>query len=50
MSDQKAMMASLRRLMELPDKTRVFAGHMQPTTIGKERRSNPFVLQALGGG
>lgn len=38
---------SLRRLMQLPDETRVFAGHMDPTTIGRERRSNPFVAQAL---
>ena len=32
------------KLMVLPDETRVFCGHMQETTIGFERRRNPFVL------
>ncbi|WP_234734613.1 MBL fold metallo-hydrolase [Tellurirhabdus bombi] len=27
----------------LPDDYTVYAGHMQPTTIGQEKRSNPFV-------
>lgn len=33
------------RLLPLGDDVRVLAGHMQPTTIGDERRSNPFVLE-----
>lgn len=32
------------KLMVLPDETRVLCGHMQETTIGFERRRNPFVL------
>ena len=36
------------KLLVLPDDTRVLAGHMGPTTIGRERRSNPF-LQKGGG-
>lgn len=34
-----------KRLLPLPDETRVIAGHGRETTIGEERRSNPF-LQA----
>jgi glyoxylase-like metal-dependent hydrolase (beta-lactamase superfamily II) len=35
--------ASVMRLMELPPQTRVHPGHREPTTIGEERESNPFV-------
>jgi hydroxyacylglutathione hydrolase len=35
--------ASVMRLMELPAKTRVHPGHREPTTIGAEWESNPFV-------
>ena len=38
--------ASLRRLAELPPATRVYPGHGDPTTIARERESNPF-LQGL---
>jgi hydroxyacylglutathione hydrolase len=39
---------SLRtRLLTLPDRTRVICGHGPETTIGRERRGNPF-LQDLG--
>ena len=31
------------KLFTLPDKTRVLPGHMGPTTIEEEKRSNPFV-------
>ena len=31
------------RLLALPDETRVLTGHGPPTTIGVERRSNPFL-------
>lgn len=34
---------SLRRLMSLPDETIVYPGHGRKTTIGEERRYNPFV-------
>jgi hydroxyacylglutathione hydrolase len=33
----------LNRLMLLPDDTKVFSGHGQPTTIGYERFNNPFL-------
>jgi glyoxylase-like metal-dependent hydrolase (beta-lactamase superfamily II) len=32
-----------KKLYALPDDTRVFPGHGPPTTIGVEKRSNPFV-------
>lgn len=35
--------SSLDRLLRLPSATRVHPGHRQPTTIGAELRSNPFV-------
>lgn len=31
------------RLLALPDDTRIFPGHGPPTTIGAERRANPFL-------
>jgi len=36
-------------LLELPDPTRVLPGHADETTIGRERRENPFV-RVWGGG
>ncbi len=32
------------RLFALPDDTCVYPGHGEPTTIGEERRTNPFLL------
>lgn len=38
------LMASIRdRLLPLPDGTKVIAGHGKSTTIGVERRGNPFL-------
>jgi hydroxyacylglutathione hydrolase len=34
---------TVMRLMELPPETRVHPGHREPTTIGEEWESNPFV-------
>lgn len=48
-SDPQAMVSSLRRAMELPDETRLLPGHGEPSTIGEERRSNPYVRAALAG-
>lgn len=33
----------LRKVLLLPEETQVYAGHMGPTTIGRERVSNPMV-------
>lgn len=40
--DQAKLDDSLRRLSSLPDELRVLPGHGPETTIGKERRHNPF--------
>lgn len=47
-SDPEAMRDSLHRvLMALPDDTCVCPGHGPDTTIGRERRSNPFIVQGF---
>jgi hydroxyacylglutathione hydrolase len=46
-SDPLVMQESLRRFLELPDELAVLPGHGARTTVGRERRSNPF-LQGLG--
>lgn len=46
-ADPAAMNRSLLRLMELPDETAVYPGHGPATTIGHERRTNPFILQLM---
>lgn len=40
------IMESLERLMTLPDETIVYPGHGERTTIGEEKRENPFLGQA----
>jgi len=45
--DYKQLLRSIRNtLLPFPDQTPVYPGHGQPTTIGEERESNPF-LQGL---
>lgn len=41
--DREAMKASLERISELPDETRVMCGHGPNTTIGREKESNPYL-------
>ena len=42
--DHAQLLASIRReLLTLPDETRVLPGHGPETTIGAERRTNPFL-------
>lgn len=42
--DYEALIASIHReLLPLPDTTRVLSGHGPETTIGAERRTNPFL-------
>ena len=40
--NQHDMMHSLHRVSKLPASTKLFPGHMGPTTIGEENASNPF--------
>jgi glyoxylase-like metal-dependent hydrolase (beta-lactamase superfamily II) len=48
--DWDALVASIReKLFILPDDVRCFPGHEGETTIGRERRTNPFVGDAAQG-
>lgn len=43
-ADHATLMASIQTLLDrLPDETGVLPGHMEPTTLGRERLSNPFL-------
>ena len=43
-SDEQQLHRSIReKLYTLPDETRVLPGHGPATTIGREKRSNPYV-------
>jgi len=42
--DMKQLLGSIQsELLPLPDETRLFSGHGPATTIGDERRTNPFL-------
>ena len=44
--DYPTLARSIReRIFTLPDDTAVYAGHGGPTTVGREKRSNPFIGQ-----
>jgi glyoxylase-like metal-dependent hydrolase (beta-lactamase superfamily II) len=43
-SDPQALLDGIRaRLLTLPDETIVYSGHGPATTVGRERRTNPFL-------
>ena len=44
-SDPGAMQASLRRFLTLPDDLPVLPGHGPDTTVGRERATNPFLVE-----
>jgi hydroxyacylglutathione hydrolase len=46
--DAEPIRASVFKLLELPDETRVLPGHTEETTIGRERDENPFVRYWVG--
>ncbi|KHL12817.1 glyoxylase-like metal-dependent hydrolase (beta-lactamase superfamily II) [Mumia flava] len=48
--DTDTMAQSLRRFFELPDDVVVLPGHGEQTSIGRERATNPFVLDMVGAG
>lgn len=47
--DAEALLASLKRLAELPGDYEVYPGHMDTTTLAIERIYNPYVRAALSG-
>lgn len=42
-ADPEAIKRSLNRLKKFPDETRVLSGHGGETTIGREKKANPFL-------
>jgi hydroxyacylglutathione hydrolase len=44
-SSPEAMARSLQRFLELPNELMVHPGHLESTTVGAERATNPFLLQ-----
>jgi hydroxyacylglutathione hydrolase len=46
--DAAQVRESVLKLMELPDDTKVYPGHTEDTTIGREREENPFLRYWLG--
>ena len=38
---------SIKRIMTLPDDMTIYPGHGPETTIGRERRTNPYVIQGF---
>lgn len=45
--DSRALLASLARLGSLKGDLRVYPGHDAPTTLDQERRTNPFLREAM---
>jgi glyoxylase-like metal-dependent hydrolase (beta-lactamase superfamily II) len=44
--DYETLIASIHaQVLTLPDETRLLSGHGAPTTVGQERRTNPFLVQ-----
>ncbi|MEM2905898.1 MAG: MBL fold metallo-hydrolase [Candidatus Bathyarchaeia archaeon] len=44
--EEEALLNSLRKLLTLDDKIRVFPGHGPSSTMGREKRLNPYLRQA----
>lgn len=45
------LLESIRaQVLTLPDDTTLYAGHGPPTTVGRERVGNPFLVPMFGGG
>jgi hydroxyacylglutathione hydrolase len=45
-ADHQTLMTSIATLLDsLPDDTGVLPGHMEPTTLGRERQTNPFLRE-----
>lgn len=45
--DSQAIIQSLKKLTTLPDSTKVFCGHGNSTSIGREKAYNPYMNGAL---
>lgn len=48
--DMDTLMSSIReQVLTLSEETELFTGHGPPTTVGRERQTNPFLIQNYGG-
>ena len=48
--DLQQLMRSIReRVLTLPDETTLYSGHGPPTTVARERATNPFLVPHFGG-
>lgn len=45
---QEALMASLKRLGELEENYNILPGHEGPSTLSREKGSNPYLREAMG--
>lgn len=45
--DMQTILRSLRRLGQLPGDYHVLPGHMEPSTLSRERASNPYLREAM---
>jgi len=48
-SNHAQLETTIRRVMRLPDSTKLLGGHGPVTTLGEERKRNPFVREILQG-
>ncbi|HSH44559.1 MAG TPA: MBL fold metallo-hydrolase [Longimicrobiales bacterium] len=49
--DSRQLLASIReQVLSLPDETVLYTGHGDPTTVERERTTNPFLAPSFGGG
>jgi glyoxylase-like metal-dependent hydrolase (beta-lactamase superfamily II) len=46
-SDVRDLRRSIQKIMRLPDDVAIHPGHGPETTIGEERRSNPYVVNGF---
>lgn len=45
LSNYNQLLESIRTIIKLPDETMVYPGHGEKTTIGREKKHNPFIRQ-----
>ena len=48
-ADQTELERSIRKVMTLPPETRLLPGHCEPSTLGVELETNPYVQEAMRG-
>jgi glyoxylase-like metal-dependent hydrolase (beta-lactamase superfamily II) len=48
-SSYAELQRSIRRVMQLPEETRLLPGHGEISTLSDERRTNPYVQEAMEG-